>query len=72
MKYITAVALGLAGVSAQMKEFDSLFRQFGNCMGAEWGSTAMCANIGKAPAQCCKFEVVNESSIDGKFCVTPQ
>lgn len=53
-----------------MKEEDSLFRQFGNCMGQDYGSYAGCAGLGKANAQCCKFEVVNEETITGKFCVT--
>ena len=66
-----ALALLAASVSAQkMKEYDSLFRQFGNCMGNEFGSTKGCLDIGKANAQCCDFQVVNEESITGQFCVT--
>jgi len=64
-------AAALATASAQkMVEYDSLFRQFGNCMGNEFGDTAGCAALGRANAQCCDFEVVNEESITGKFCIT--
>ena len=53
-----------------MQEYDSLFRQFGNCMGSEFGSVSGCEAISRPNAQCCEFEVVNEESITGMFCIT--
>ena len=50
MKYLTAIALGLASVSGQMQEYNSLFREFGNCMGSSFGSVEGCAAIGRAGA----------------------
>merc|ERR1719498_295762 len=72
MKYFAAVALGLASVKGQMQEYNSLFREFGNCMGSAFGSTEGCAAIGRQDAQCCHFEVVNDDSITGSFCITNQ
>ena len=69
MKSIALLALGVAGTKAQMQEFDSLFRQFGACSGADFGSTSACTAAGKAGAQCCDFVVVQDSTITGQFCV---
>ena len=52
-----------------MKEYDSLFRQFGNCMGGEYGSTQACDAIERYDAQCCNFVVVQDPSITGQFCI---
>lgn len=64
------MALAMATANAQMQEYDSLFRQFGNCMGGDFGSTQACDSIDRFGAQCCDFEVVQDSSITGQFCVT--
>lgn len=64
------MALAATTASAQMTEFDSLFRQFGSCLGGEFGGTQKCNEVGKAGAQCCDFVVVQDSSITGQFCVT--
>lgn len=65
MKSLAAIALATTVAAQGMTEYDSLFRQFGNCQGDEWGSTAGCEEIGKANAQCCKFEVSNDRNIKG-------
>ena len=71
MRSIAIAALTVAATNAQkMKEEDSLFRQFGNCMGSDFGSVQGCAAIGRQNAQCCDFEVVKQESITGKFCIT--
>jgi len=70
MKYMATMAIAIATANAQMKEYDSLFRQFGNCMGSEFGSTQACDSIERYGAQCCDFEVVQDPSITGQFCIT--
>lgn len=45
MKSLATMALLAATAKAQMQEYDSLFRQFGNCMGGEFGSTQACDAI---------------------------
>lgn len=66
------MALLAAAAQAQMVQYDSLFRQFGNCMGGDFGSTDACDAIDRQGAQCCDFVVVQDSSITGQFCVTDQ
>lgn len=66
------MALGAATVSAQMEELNSLFREFGNCMGEQYGSYAACKVLDRPNSQCCNFEVVGEETITGKFCVSDQ
>jgi hypothetical protein len=70
MKYLSTMALAIAAVKAEMKEYDSLFRQFGNCMGADFGSTQACDNIERFDAQCCNFVVVDDPAITGQFCIS--
>ena len=70
MKSLAIMALAAVGVKAQMEEYDSLFRQFGNCMGSEFGETQICDSINKFGAQCCNFVVVQDPTITGQFCVT--
>jgi len=41
-------------------------------MNSDFGATEECAAIGRAGAQCCEFVVVNEDTIEGNFCVTPE
>lgn len=64
------MALLVASASAQMEQYDSLFRQFGNCMGADFGDTQVCANIERPNAQCCDFVVVQDETITGQFCIS--
>ena len=56
---MTAFAVSTA--SGQMTEFDSLFRQFGSCLGGDYGDTNVCSQAGKPGAQCCDFEVVQDN-----------
>ena len=70
MKQFATMALTAAAVNAQMKEYDSLFRQFGNCMGSDFGSTDACAQINRPDAQCCNFVVTTDDGITGQFCIT--
>lgn len=58
MKSLATMALLAATAQAQMEQYDSLFRQFGNCMGGDFGSTDECDAIGRTGAQCCNFVVV--------------
>ena len=58
MKYLAMTAIAVSSASAQMTEFDSLFRQFGSCLGGDYGDTNVCNQAGKPGAQCCDFVVV--------------
>ena len=70
MKKFAAMALAATVVKAEMEEYDSLFRYFGSCQGDDFGSTDTCQDIGRENAQCCDFVVVEDTNIDGQFCVS--
>ena len=52
------MAIVIATATAQMQEYQSLFREFGDCLGAEFGSTDSCEKSQRYNAQCCNFRVV--------------
>lgn len=56
MKSFATIALFVAVASAQMTEYKSLFKEFGNCNNGQFGDYDVCERLNRGSnAQCCKF-----------------